>query len=125
MSIMTEAKLMGMVSELLDLAGIDAEYRGGLHAGFYDIETLCQLSKIRCAEGVAGGKLLRQYLLQLRGRTDDEIVEAEIIILLALDVPEKVPSRILPQLDWAMRRSAAFDFSAVHTDPEFEPQPAI
>lgn len=104
MSIVTEAKLIGMADELLVLQGASREFRSGFIAGFYGIEDSCQMQKgTQCAKGVKVGKATREYFLGLRGPTNDALVEAEVLQIIDFDARERVPREVLAELPWARR----------------------
>ena len=99
--VMTESKLMGIVTEQLGLAKkTDPDYFSGLIAGFYGIETPCHLRNVLCAEGVVAGEELRELFLRLDGKADDESTAAAVVRILFLETSECVPDTVLLIAGW-------------------------
>lgn len=99
MGVMTERKLMAMFSEAVG-PSMDPDYRSGLVAGYYSLESPCHLN-VCCAEGVMAGKDLRQLFLSLDGKADDDQVNASIVKLLFPEETEFVPYVVFERADWS------------------------
>lgn len=85
MGVMTEQKLMGIVTDLFP-EGMHPDYRSGLISGFHGINpSPCPTKNVRCAEEVAAGRSLREFYLGLSGETHDDQVATSVAELLCLD----------------------------------------
>ena len=95
MGVMTERKLMGIVADLFP-KGMDSDFQAGLNAGFHGITpTPCPTKNVRCAEGVVAGKSLREFFLDLRGETNDDLVAISVAGILCLEPTLAAGSRII------------------------------
>jgi hypothetical protein len=101
---MTEGKLLAMFSEAVGSL-MDRDYLSGLVAGYYGLECPCNLNA-RCMEGFIAGEGLRQLLLSLDGKADDDQVNASIVQMLFPEETERVPCAVFKGADWSLGQRA-------------------
>ncbi len=116
---MTESKLLAIALEQLRSKKADPDHLSGLIAGYHDINNPCHFRNEYCAEGVVAGKELRQLLLRLDGKADDDRIEREVSRILFPDTPECVPDTVFVLAGWK-HGSNGWRSPSVFKDPIWE-----